>query len=153
MDNTGEKKVYFKFPYFQLSEEKKQKHRDAHKRWAEKHPRTEYYKEYDEKRYEIRTPDRMLASARMRSKQRNLPFDLVKGDVVIPETCPICDTELRSAKGIKGGSRQSPTLDRIWCDKGYVKGNIAVICKNCNSKKGNATPDELRRIADWIEQQ
>jgi hypothetical protein len=83
--------------------------------------------------------------------QRKVPYNITPEDIVVPNVCPICFTEMKVAIGTKGGSIFSPTLDRINPVEGYFKGNIAVICKLCNSKKGNSTPQELRRIADWIE--
>jgi len=45
----------------------------------------------------------------------------------------------------------SPTLDRLNNAWGYVPGNIAVISYRANKLKGDATADELRRIAEWME--
>lgn len=135
------------------TEKQKENRREAHRRWLERNPgvRKEYYKKYDEARYDTRTPQRMLNSARTRARQADLPFDLSINDIIIPDNCPICLLPMQSAKGVRGGARNSPTLDRVKCDDGYVKGNVAVICKNCNSKKGHATSSELRHIADWID--
>jgi hypothetical protein len=137
----------------QYTEQQLENRRAAHRRWMERNPgkRKQYYKEYDETRYDLRTPQRMVNSARTRAKQASLPFNLKVADIIIPKDCPICYNEMISAKGIRGGSKNSPTLDRIICSKGYVKGNVAVICKNCNSKKGHASSEELRHIADWID--
>lgn len=135
------------------TEEQKEARRAAHRRWMARNPgiRKEYYKNYDDKRYDQRTPQRMVNSARTRANAAGLPFNLKISDIIIPECCPICEQKMESAKGIRGGSKNSPTLDRIRCQDGYIKGNVAVICKNCNSKKGHATSDELRRIAEWMD--
>lgn len=45
----------------------------------------------------------------------------------------------------------APSLDRVNTKKGYVKGNVALICWRCNALKSNATSKELRRIADWMD--
>ena len=45
----------------------------------------------------------------------------------------------------------SPSLDRINTKKGYVKGNVALICWRCNKLKADATSKELHRIADWMD--
>lgn len=34
---------------------------------------------------------------------------------------------------------------------GYILSNVVVICKRCNSQKGNASAGEHRRIADFID--
>jgi hypothetical protein len=44
----------------------------------------------------------------------------------------------------------APTLDRINNSCGYVPGNVAVISWRANRIKCDATPEELRRIADYV---
>lgn len=91
----------------------------------------------------------MLTCAKHRAKVAGLPFNITREDVVIPEYCP--------ALGIKleGGTRQdhdaSPSLDRIIPDLGYVKGNVVVISHKANRIKTDATAEELRKLADWLE--
>lgn len=133
--------------------EQHEKRLAAHRRWMARNPgiRKEYYKEYDAKRYDNRLPQRMFISARMRAEKAGIPFEIEPTDILIPFNCPICKVEIKSAKGVRGGSRNSPTLDRVHNHKGYVKGNIAVICKNCNALKGHATVEQLRSIADWMD--
>lgn len=46
----------------------------------------------------------------------------------------------------------SPTLDRIVPEKGYVLGNIAVISHKANAIKQNATAEEILRVAIWLKQ-
>lgn len=45
----------------------------------------------------------------------------------------------------------SPSLDRFNPKKGYVKGNVSLICWRCNNLKRDATSNELRTIADWMD--
>ena len=42
------------------------------------------------------------------------------------------------------------TVDRIDSSLGYVKGNVWVVSYRANAIKRDATPEELRRIADAI---
>lgn len=139
--------------YSEFSEEKKDKCRKAHREWAKRNPRNSYYKDYDTKRSLSRVPSRMITAAKARAKASDLPFSISLEDIVIPQHCPICLCEMKMAEGVRGGAKDSPTLDRVICELGYTPENIAVICKNCNSKKGHATSQELRRIADWIDAQ
>jgi hypothetical protein len=50
------------------------------------------------------------------------------------------------------GRDSSPSLDRIDNSKGYVKGNVAVISFRANTLKNNATADELRAIANFMDE-
>ena len=67
----------------------------------------------------------------------------------MPERCPVFDIQLvwNSVKR----SHNSPSLDRIEATKGYVPGNVWVISWRANDIKNDATPAELRRVADAIE--
>ena len=49
-------------------------------------------------------------------------------------------------------SKPEPYVDRIDNDRGYVKGNVEVISWRANWLKANATPEEMRRMADYYEQ-
>jgi hypothetical protein len=73
-----------------------------------------------------------------------LEFTIKLKDIHIPNKCPILKVPLVCS------TRYSPSIDRIYPDKGYVKGNIAVISTLANSMKANATPDELLIFAKNI---
>ena len=44
----------------------------------------------------------------------------------------------------------SPSIDRIIPEKGYVKGNVALLCWRCNNLKRDATISELETIVAWM---
>lgn len=95
-------------------------------------------------------PERwMLKHVRKSAKERNLEFDLDQSDIVIPKVCPIFGIPL--VFGSKSRTANSPSVDRIDSSRGYVKGNIQIISWRANDLKGNATPDELRKLADYME--
>lgn len=98
-----------------------------------------------EKRREI-----LLEQARHRAKRNNLPFSITVEDILIPTVCPVLGISLEINVG-KGRTGTSPSLDRFLPELGYVKGNVNIISDRANSLKSNATPEELRRIADWID--
>jgi len=95
---------------------------------------------------------RMLCSAKARAKKAKLPFDLKLEDVVIPEVCPLLGIPIVEGhmKGKQGPSPNSPSLDRIRPELGYVKGNLWVISHRANIIKQDATPDELELIAKQL---
>ena len=106
----------------------------------------------DRRRYRAEFPERrLLVAARNRAKTLGLPFDITEEDIVIPEVCPVLGIPLRFATDARDA--HSPSLDRIRPAEGYVRGNIAVISWRANNLKGDGSAEELRRIADWLENQ
>jgi hypothetical protein len=97
-------------------------------------------------------PRRLYAEARRRAKKRGLGFDITVEDVDIPTHCPILGLRLEVATGQKTGAAYSPSLDRIHNEYGYIKGNVQVISYRANTLKNNATAEELRKIADWMDE-
>lgn len=91
---------------------------------------------------------RMMWLAKHRAKKYNLCFNIEKTDIIIPEYCPIL--KLKLLPSFEKSKDNSPTLDRINCNKGYIKGNIQVISRKANIMKSNANKKELLLFADWI---
>lgn len=89
----------------------------------------------------------LLNSARQRSRERGLPFELTPDDVVIPATCPVLGIPLAARHGRFGGSDNSPSIDRIRNEGGYVPGNVVIVSWRANRIKSDASPEELRRVA------
>lgn len=54
---------------------------------------------------------------------------------IITSHCPICKEEMVRNYGGKHQERNSPECDRIIPEKGYVVGNIQIICHSCNVAK------------------
>lgn len=93
----------------------------------------------------------LLYSARRRAKTKGLDFNLELLDVVIPTLCPILGCELQVSGRSRGTNRgRWPTIDRIDNDKGYTKNNIQVISFKANTMKNNASVDELKSFARYI---
>lgn len=86
----------------------------------------------------------LYRSAKKRALQKGLEFNIELKDIHIPKKCPVLKVPLICS------TRYSPSIDRIYPDKGYVKGNIAVISTLANSMKANATPQELLIFAKNI---
>lgn len=85
--------------------------------------------------------------AKQRAKALGIEFTLTQADIVIPERCPWLDIPLVGARNQGRGPRDnSPTLDRIIPEVGYVRGNIIVISSLANRIKNNATPEQLARV-------
>jgi hypothetical protein len=86
----------------------------------------------------------LFRSAKKRALKKGLEFNIEPKDIHIPKKCPILKVPLICS------TRYSPSIDRIYPDKGYIKGNIAVISTLANSMKANATPKELLIFAKNI---
>jgi len=93
---------------------------------------------------------KLLYAARRRATTKQIDFNLEEQDIVIPEYCPALGLKLQPVYGVTGRD-SSPSLDRIDNNRGYVKGNVAVISFRANTLKNNATAEELRAIADYMD--
>lgn len=95
-------------------------------------------------------PERyLLAQAKHRAKRRGLRFSLTPDDIIIPSHCPVLGIPLKASS--RSFDPNSPSLDRVNNAKGYVKGNVLVISNRANMLKKDATPAELRKLADFYD--
>lgn len=86
-----------------------------------------------------------------RCKRYGIAFDLDVSDILIPSHCPILKIPLFIRTGGKSGPLgNSPSIDRIDPSKGYTKGNIQIISQRANVMKNDATFEELKEFANWI---
>ena len=91
----------------------------------------------------------LLNTCKARAKKAGVPFDLVKDDILIPEYCPVLGIEFEF--GTRGFHENSASIDRLNPNKGYVKGNIAIISFRANRIKCDATLEELKKLVAWLE--
>ena len=72
-----------------------------------------------------------------------------------PSHCPVFGVELNylgtGNHGFCKDTDKSPSLDRIDSSKGYEAGNLQVISWRANRIKNDSTPEELRKLADHME--
>ena len=106
--------------------------------------------------YEYETgnpPKALVLSTRARAKKLSVPFDLVEKDIVIPSHCPILGIPLAHSRGNGTGPKDnSPSIDRIVPEKGYVRGNVVVVSFRANRIKSNATPDEILAVGNFYKE-
>ena len=132
----------------------KDKANSSCRKWREEHPEKakECSRRYEAKRRgtRMRNPEqRMFWSARGRAKAEGLPFTIKKEDIVIPEKCPILGRPLVVNLGAKRPANNSPSLDKIIPEQGYIPGNVQVISHKANSMKRDATLQELIQVGEW----
>ena len=98
----------------------------------------------------------LAASAIRRAKKLGLPFDKDLPIILTASTaviCACCRVGLNYTTGNGRGGRniRCPSIDRILPAKGYIAGNVAIICFRCNALKNNASRKELQDILRYID--
>ncbi len=64
--------------------------------------------------------------------------------------CPVLGLKLAWCFGQRASANHSsPSIDRIIPEFGYVRDNIRIISNRANHLKNNASPRELRSVADY----
>ena len=91
----------------------------------------------------------LLYRVKANAKARGVPFNLEHGDLKVPSRCPVLGIELAVSEGF-GGSDNSPSVDRIRPELGYVKGNVVVISGLANRIKDSATSDQILAVGNWL---
>ena len=92
--------------------------------------------------------NQLISVIKHRANNKNLPFNLTKEDIVIPEYCPVLGLRLEVADGL--AKDNSPSIDRIIPNLGYVRGNIQVISNLANKMKTNASIEHLLLFSKWV---
>lgn len=135
--------------YYESDTPERRAKRNASSRAAQ----AKYYRANKEARYAkhkewmARRPEQqLLYGARKRAKAKGLECTITVDDIVIPENCPLLGVAL--AKGTRKEKSLAPTLDRIDSAKGYVPGNVWVICHRANTIKSDASLEELESIVN-----
>jgi hypothetical protein len=94
--------------------------------------------------------EQRLKGVRASAKRRGLEFALTQSDIVWSTHCPLLGITLNYSAS--RGAHNSPSIDRINNDRGYVPGNVCVISRRANGMKGDITnPSIFRRFADYME--
>jgi len=86
--------------------------------------------------------------ARLRAKEHGLPYDVSIDYLmsIFPEdsVCPVFGTPM--VWGEADGKNNSPSLDRIIPELGYVEGNVVWISTRANRLKQDASLDDMKRL-------
>lgn len=123
------------------------------RRYRERHPDrvATYQRRYIDKNpfyrqlWAMENPERhLLNTSRQRARKRGVEHTITLADIVIPTHCPVLGVPLEMYGGVN-----SPSLDRINSDYGYVPGNVMVISWRANQLKSDATPEEIKKLADF----
>lgn len=104
--------------------------------------------------YAIRTKlARTLSSTKSVCEKERVPYDITPEDLApYPLTCPVLGITINWTNEGKGSPNDSPSIDRMIPELGYVKGNVRVISQKANRLKSNASLSELEAIVDYMRQ-
>jgi hypothetical protein len=101
----------------------------------------------------------LYAGMRDRSKEKGYGFDskILTINYLVERLknqpfCECCGKEFDvSYERDVTRKNEAPSIDRVDSKRGYTVDNVAIICWECNKHKQDATSDQLRMLADWID--
>lgn len=94
-------------------------------------------------------PAAIVRSCGIRAQKTGVPFALKAFDVIIPDRCPVLGIPLILTRGKV--TPNSPSIDRLIPELGYVPSNIRVISWRANKiKSDESNPEVFERIAAYI---
>ena len=93
---------------------------------------------------------RTLSNTKSVCEKQGVPFDITVEDLVpYPLTCPVLGLPI-NWMNTGSSSNDSPSLDRMQPDKGYVRGNVQIISSKANRLKNNGSIDDFQRIVEYM---
>lgn len=98
---------------------------------------------------------RFFQQSKSRAQNKNVPFTVTLKYLrdTAGDYCPVFGHKFvwgRSRLGKGKTTGDSPSLDRIIPELGYVPGNVVFISHSANRIKNDATEKELYAVADWL---
>lgn len=148
-------KYYYANP---KTEEQKAKDRERAKnrrKDPERRDRMAFYQRRYREKYRIKN---LVRNAVARCPKNGMECDkvyLVELTSLKPTHCPCCnnaiDYGIVDVPASHTPKFRSPSLDRIDTTKGYIRGNVDIICWRCNALKRDGTLHELRAIITYME--
>ena len=113
-----------------------------------------YYKRKNNLSYKITN---IIYSLEHRAKKKNIPFDKMyftreRVEKMISEQkrCSICNVEVVYGSGVGHTKNNIMALDRLIPEKGYVSGNVYILCFRCNLIKSVGDEFDHDRISRFI---
>ena len=84
---------------------------------------------------------KLLAGVKYRAIINNIPFNLTIEDCIIPTNCPVLG--IRLTTNIHSSNFNSPSIDRLVPELGYIKGNTNIISHRANILKHDYNINQL----------
>ena len=124
------------------------KQREYQKQWMKKEKRN---------RPAIATPRFFtfrVSKLRDKAKNKEIDFNINSKYLskIWPEDgkCPALKIKMKKGQSNGGGSYNSPSIDRIVPELGYIKGNIHWVSKLANNIMSSATPDQVIQVGEYF---
>ena len=91
----------------------------------------------------------LMKYAKRRAKEKDLEFNIRSSDIPWSDTCPIFGTVFERNRGKV--VHNSPSLDRVDSNLGYIPGNVRLISWRANQLKHAMTLDQARNLVLYME--
>lgn len=94
---------------------------------------------------------KLCLGARIRAKKDGIEFDaciFVELKSNIPSICACCGGEILFSNTKYGPS--NPSLDRVDSSRGYISGNVHIICWRCNILKADGSIRDFENILAYM---
>lgn len=89
---------------------------------------------------------------RLHARKRGIPFSLKFEELPDPPAvCPVLGIPMGFSD--RRNDPSSVSMDRFRPELGYVDGNVQWISYRANTLKNNATVEEIKKLAAWMEKQ
>jgi hypothetical protein len=126
------------------------------KNWEGLYPQCKNCEKLKMKNRYIKNPiSQMLSNAKIRAKKKNVPFNInaeyLKKIFPLDNKCPILNVEFQTGyiNNNKKNKDFSPSLDRIIPEKGYVEGNLLIVCDIVNRIKSNSSVEMIKKVLNY----
>lgn len=94
----------------------------------------------------------MLNGARWRARKSGVPFAVTVVDFDPPILCPVLGIPIDyGRKQTAGPKDDSPSIDRIIPQLGYVPGNVRIMSFRANRIRNNGTLEDFRKLVAFLE--
>ena len=107
-----------------------------------------YYNKQNRRSIPTKIQD-MVTRAKNRAIEKGVAFNITREDIEFTNICPLLGIQLNWEGGPR--DKNTPSLDRIIPEKGYVKGNVRIISNLANMMKSYANNEELKTFAKNIQ--
>lgn len=114
--------------------------------------RKKYFKHHVERqkrqRKTLSPQEKYFRDLKHNVKQRGKEFNLSFEDLEYPDVCPVLGIPIDWTRPKRGDN--SPSADRLYPERGYVKGNVTIMSFKANRMKNNGSLEEHELLVKWL---